>query len=67
MKLKKLGLNTEATNILTDKIIRLLPCTAATIELQLSNENKEAMAQIIKFHFENGLLSVDSQGLIFKR
>jgi len=67
IKLKKLGLNTEATNILTDKIIRLLPCTASTIELQLSNENKEEMAQIIKFHFENGLLSVDSQGLIFKR
>ena len=67
IKLKKLGLNTETSNVLTDKIIQLLPCTAATIELQLTNEDKEAMSKIIKFHFENGLLTIDSQGLIFKR
>jgi ATP-dependent DNA helicase RecQ len=67
LKLKKLGLNTESTNALTDKITKLLPCTAANLELQLANENKEEMAKIIKFHFENGLLSIDSQGLIFRR
>ncbi len=67
IKLQKLGLNTEATNILTEKIYGLLPSTASKIEHQLAHEDKDALAKIIKFHFENGLLTIDSQGLIYKR
>lgn len=67
IKMKKIGLNTAKTDLLTQKILDLLPCTPAHIELKLADEDKESLTKVIKYFFENGILSLDHQGLIYQR
>jgi ATP-dependent DNA helicase RecQ len=65
-KMKKLGLDSDRFNQLTIKILSLLPCTVANLDLQLQTEDKENLTKVMKYNFENGVLGIDHQGLIFQ-
>jgi ATP-dependent DNA helicase RecQ len=67
LKIKKMGLDSDYINHLTNKVLALLPCTVAHLELHLVAEDKQALTKIMKYNFENGLLQIDHQGLIFQK
>jgi ATP-dependent DNA helicase RecQ len=67
IKMKKLGLATEQTNEITQKILKTLPSTPSNLENKMIGEDNLLIIKILKYHFESGLLAMDDQGLIYKR